>query len=168
LTKSESPADWSDKKNIPILCLFQKDKNITNIQKTFEIINKTRTAMHENEIDEAIEFITSGNLGKLSDDQLCNSDLKKYFAGEYELLIDDVDELKRMIKQHVHINVYDWIIQKSSIETVVKNLAEKRYTEFYKTKVKEKIKQLSPEKAQRFLEELIEDKPLVGINILQS
>ena len=167
ITHSENPADWSDKNNIPILCLFQNDKNIEIVKKTFEIINKTRTELYESEIDESIKFISSGNLDKLSDHVLCNVEFKKYFAGEYDFLIDDVDELKRTIKD-MYSNVYDWIIRKSSIEDVIRKLAEKRYEDFYKVKVKEKIKQLSPEKAQKFLEELIEDKPLVGINILQS
>jgi len=104
----------------------------------------------------------------LIDIERCNAEFKKYFSGVYDAIVDDIEDLKVQIKQSLNGSVYEWTAKKSTIDVVVKRLAEKQYAEVYKEKVKQKIRQLSPEKAQRFLEELVEDKPLVGINILQG
>lgn len=165
-TNSETPFSWSEKHSIPILCLFQEDSE--KAQKAFNIINKTDTSFSEKEIDEAIKYIESQALKKLENLDDCNQIFREYFTGEYELIIDDIDELKKVIKQSVHCRVYDWILKKKSIDDSVKTLADKKYSSIYKEKVKRKIRELSPQKAQEYLESLIEDKPLVGINILKE
>jgi hypothetical protein len=167
-TNSGNPVEWSNLHNIPILCLYQNGDEILTAQKVFEIINKTRSVQNEKEIDEAITFIESGSLNRLADIKKCDDEFRKYFCGVYNLLFETAKELKEIIKKNVNGNVYDWTSKKQTIDDYVKVEAERKYCTTYKEKVKAKIKRLSPEKAQKLLEELIEDRPLVGINLLQD
>jgi len=167
-TCTDSPKAWSELYVIPIICLFQGERDVLLASKVFDIVNKTHIPGNASDVDEAINFITSGILDKLIDIERCNAEFKKYFSGVYDAIVDDIEDLKVQIKQSLNGSVYEWTAKKSTIDVVVKRLAEKQYAEVYKEKVKQKIRQLSPEKAQRFLEELVEDKPLVGINILQG
>ncbi len=165
-TESDSPKKWSEKYTIPILCLYQDD--IVNAQMVFDIINKTRFAKTEAEMDRVIEYISKGKLERLENLADCNEAFKKYFSGAYDLIIDDIQELKLVIQKQITGDVYDWIVKKVTIDTIVKKYAEKRYQDMYKDKVKEKINKLSATSAQKFLQRLIEDKPLLGIDILQD
>lgn len=165
-TESESPKKWSEKHIIPILCLYQND--IVNTQIVFDIINKTRLAKTEVEIDWAIDYISSDKLDKLTNLMDCDEEFRKYFSGAYDLIIDDSKELKLVILKDIIGDVYDWIVKKIAIDNSVKKYAEIRYQDIYKAKVKEKINKLSAENAQKFLQILIEDKPLVGIDILKE
>lgn len=167
-TSCNNPAEWSNLHTIPILCLYQCGDEILTAQKVFEIINKTRSAQNEKEIDEAIAFIQSGSLDRLADIKKCDAEFKKYFSGVYNLIFETAEELKEIIKKNMNGNVYDWTSKKQTIDDYIKAEAEKKYSTTYKEKVKAKIKQLSPEKAQKLLEELIEDTPLVGINLLKD
>lgn len=168
MTFSNSPAEWSYKHSIPILCLYQGNDEILLAQRVFGIINKTHSPQSEKEIDEAIAFVGGDSLERLKDIAKCNLTFKQYFSGVYNPLFENADELKAVIKKNVTGSVYDWISKKQTVDAVIKSEAEKNYATKYKAKVKAKIKELSPEKAQKLLEELIEDKPLVGINLLQD
>ena len=167
-TNSNNPIEWSNTHTLPILCLYQGSDEILFAQKVFDIINKTRIPQGEKEIDEAISFVQGGNLERLNDITKCDDIFKHYFSGVYHLLFESADELKKVIKKAVSGNVYDWISKKQTIDGIIKVKAEEKYATTYKAKAKEKIKKLSPEKAYALLEELIEDKPLVGINLLQD
>lgn len=166
ITDSNSPAEWSKNHTIPILCLFQSDS--IQASKVFDLINKTRTASSESEIVDAIAFINDYKMNILLSMEKCDILFKEYFCGEYSYIIDNIDELKNTIELAAGKEVYEWYAKKMSIDNYVKKLAYQKYDQTYKPKVKEKIKQLSPEKAQKYLQELIEDKPLVGINILKN
>ena len=165
-TGSDSPRKWSEENIIPILCLYHED--VVNAQKVFDIINKTRFVLTESEIDNAIEYISGNRLDRTIDLPACNEIFRKYFSGTYDLLIDNVHELKEIIRKDVSGDVYDWIVKKGTIDSIVEKYAKKRYQETYKAKVKEKINKLSAESTQKYLQTLIEDNPLVGIDILKE
>lgn len=64
-------------------------------------------------------------------------------------------------------NVYGWINNRKAAAACVECLAKKKYRLTYKAKVVEKISKLSSVEAQKLLVGLVEDEPLVGINILK-
>jgi len=165
-TGTESPAEWSKVNGICILCLF--DNNYIIARNTFEYINRTRTAHSESDIDDSIAFMNSPDMNILSNLDLCAKTMVEYFCGEYSYIIDDIDEFKRNLNNALGSDVYNWIINKNGVKSCVDLLVQQKYASTYKAKVVEKIKHLSPEDAQQFLIELVEDKPLVGINILKK
>jgi len=166
ITGTTTPEDWSKKYELPILCLFADD--IINAQKVFEIINRTRFAPNEADIDNSIAYLETDKMQILSNIQVCDEVFRKFFAGEYEYILIDVCDIKELIKKRVGGNPYNWIASKPSIEKYVCEFALDKYSSEYYNKVLSKINDLSPENAKEYLKELIKDKPLVGINILKD
>lgn len=167
-TGTQSPAAWSKKHLIPIICLFQSDNN--NAHFTFNLINQlSSTSVNDELIDQAIAYINSNELDILGDLSKCNAIFLEAFGREYAYIIDDVEDLKKSIAHEVGSEADRWMTtNRSSVEKCVENYAKRQYDTIYRQKVKEKIRSLSPERAQQYLSELIEDKPLVGINILKD
>jgi hypothetical protein len=165
ITGSNNPITWSKENAIPILCLFVND--IIKAQDAFELINKTRVAKSELDIDEALAYVNGGKLSILADQNKCNEIFRTFFAGVYDPIIEDVAELQSIITNNFGDNAYDWFAKKAVIETTIEKLANKKYEQEYRERAKAKIKELSPESAKRILEKWIEDKPLIGIDILK-
>lgn len=167
-TGTQSPISWSEKFLIPIICLFQTNSDIAT--KAFDLINNhTRVTVNEEEICQAIAFINSDELNILNNINVCNESFISVFCGEYAYIIDDIEDLKKVIAQEVGMNPYAWMASsKRSVDECIKRYAARLYETRYRQKVKEKIRSLSPERAQQYLDELIEDNPLVGISILKE
>ena len=165
-TSSKSPADWSQKNGIPVLCLFAED--ILNAQKVFDALNRTSYLPTERDIDDAIEFLQSGKLNVLSNTKECTERFVEFFAGEYAYIISSADELRDQIRSVVGTRVYDWYAKANSCKAIIRNFATERYQLTYCAKAKERVRKLSAEQAQKYLNELIEKDPLLGINILKT
>lgn len=166
ITGFVSPAEWSQKKKIPILCLYEDSYEIA--RQTFGLLNRTRNALSEAEIDEAIAFISGDTIKILNDPEQCDQTFKAFFCGDYAYIIDDIMELKNAFVSALGDDAYSWINNRTATAECVKKLAENKYKNAYKQKVIDKIRNLSPDQVQKLLVELIEDKPLVGINILKA
>ena len=95
-TNSTSPADWSQKNGIPVLCLFTED--ILTAQKIFDALNRTSYLPTEKDIDDAIDFLQSGKLGILKNTDICVKRFIDFFAGEYAYVITSADELRDQIR----------------------------------------------------------------------
>lgn len=166
ITGTTNPIEWSQKNEIPALCLFVND--VIKAKDTFELINKTRVPKSELDIDEALEYVNSGKLNILMDDEKCNEIFRTFFAGVYAPIIEDVTELKSIIEKNFGDNAYDWFAKKTAIESTIEKLANQKYEREYREKAKVKIKELSPESAKRILEKWVDGKPLIGIDILKD
>lgn len=167
-TKTKTPEAWSRKHLLPIICLFQADNN--DAPYTFNLINQQSSPIiNEELIDQAISYINSDALAVLGDLGKCNAIFLDAFAREYAYIIDDVEDLKKSVANTVGSDVDSWITtNRRAVEKCVEDYARHQYNKIYRKKVKEKIRLLTPERAQQYLSELIEDKPLVGINILKD
>lgn len=167
-TGTKSPEEWSKNHLLPIICLFRSDNNDALF--TFNLINQHANIIsNEDLIDQAIAYINSDAITILEDLNKCNSIFLEAFGREYAYIIDDVEDLKRSIAHEVGSEADKWMtINRRPVEKCVENYAKHQYDTIYRQKVKEKIRLLSPERAQQYLAELVEDKPLVGINILKD
>ena len=166
-TNSTSPAEWSMKYGIPILCLFSND-DIIVAQKVFDALNRTSKLPNEKDIDEAIDFLQSGKLDILKNISECESVFINFFADEYSYVITSADELRDQIRLVAGSNVYDWTVKAKNCKEIIRQFATERYKQKYRTKAKEKVKKLTAEQAQKYLNELIDRDPLLGINILKG
>ncbi|MBK5260962.1 MAG: hypothetical protein JJE17_00125 [Peptostreptococcaceae bacterium] len=164
-TSSNSPDTWSRTNRISILCLFENEFDSAQI--AFDLINGTRKPQSENEIDESISFISGQSLDILSDLKKCNEIFINNFCGEYAYIINDVEELKNMLVSAMGNETYKWINNRTALSKCVEQLSLEKYRTIYKEKVIEKICNLTPSESQKLLADLIDDKPLVGINILK-
>lgn len=165
-TNSTDPAEWSQNNGIPILCLFTED--IINAQKIFAALNKTSNLPAEKDIDDAIEFLQSGRLDVLNNKEECVEKFIAFFAGEYAYVISSADELKDQIRCVAGSRVYDWYDKANSCRGKVREFAMKCYKLKFRSQAKERIRKLTAEQAQKYLYDLIENDPLLGINILKG
>lgn len=165
-TKTKDPAQWSTTYGIPVLCMFEGD--IVQAQKVFDALNGTTTLPSESDIDNAIVFLNSGALTILNDTSSCEKKFVDFFAGEYAYVINSAAELGDIIREIAGTKVYDWYAKANGCKGRIKEFAAQRYKTKYCDKAKEKVKKLSAEEAQRYLNELIEKDPLLGINILKG
>jgi len=167
ITDTINPAQWSRKNLVPILCIFLD--NLFEAKDTFDIINTGYAPYDKKHTEKAIEFLTTNkNMHILQDMQKCNEIFRQYVSGEYDKLITDTEEIKELLVKQLGENVYDWFINKVSIDRVVKQYAENKYKTVYYKEVFTKIDNLDPQKAKDYLKELIKTKPLVGIKIMEK
>lgn len=165
-TNSKSPAEWSQTNGIPILCLFTDD--ILMAQKTFDALNGTTKLPVENDIEKAIEFLKSGRLDILRNREECEKKFIEFFSGQYAYFITSASELRDQVRSVAGENVYDWYARQDVCKERIRKYAAERYQEKYCFQAKEKIKELTAEQAQSYLESLIENDPLLGISILKG
>ena len=165
-TNSMSPAVWSKENGIPILCMFTED--IVKAQKVFDAINRTSNLPNENDIDGAVEFLKSSKMDILNDKAECEKRFIEMFAGNYSYVITSVDELKDIIRSVAGSNVYDWYAKRKNCENKIIQFASERYRSKYSVQAKSKVHRLTAEQAQKYLEELIDKDPLLGIRILKE
>ena len=167
ITDTTNPAQWSRKNLVPILCIFLD--NLFEAKDTFDIINAGYTPYDEKHTEKAIEFLTTNkDMHILQDMQKCNEIFRQYVSGEYDKLITDTEGIKELLIKQLGENVYDWFINKVSIDRVVKQYAENKYKTVYYKEVFAKIDNLDPQKAKDYLKELIKTNPLVGIKIMEK
>ena len=165
-TQSRTPAEWSKIHGVPILCLFTED--IIIAQKIFDALNKTSNLPNENDIDTAISFLQSDKLDILNDKEKCDKMFIEYFSGEYAYVITSADELRDKIKSVAGSTVYDWYANVNNCRRAICQYATERYQTKFLPLAKERIKDLTAEQAQKYLNELIDKNPLLGINILKG
>ncbi|MCC8097569.1 MAG: hypothetical protein LIO44_03225, partial [Eubacterium sp.] len=165
-TNTNSPADWSKINGIPILCMFPED--ITAAQQIFGALNKTVNLPSGEDIDKAIGFINSSKMDILRDSAACTSEFIQYFCDEYAYVIEDANALRDTLRKIAGNNVYEWYYKKANCKSALRNMAVNRYKTKYCSRVKERVRTLTAEEAQHYLESLIEDDPLLGIRILKG
>ena len=166
VTSTESPEVWSSQNEIPILCAFQDC--LDDAQPYFSALNKKSQLMNEAALDEAIKFICGERLARLADKKSCEREFVKYFCGENYSVVVGVDDLRELLRKNLGSNVYSWFSNRKNCEAEIKAFAEKNYREKFLSIVREKIRGLSAEEAQKYLEELIDKDTLLGIRVLKN
>ncbi len=165
-THVESPAKWSEIHDMPILCMFTSD--ITLAQQVFDMLNGTISLPSDESVERGIEFVNSPKLDILKDDVACNDAFISYFCDDYSFVIKDSNVLRDTLRQHVGTDVYGWYANKEQCKSALRNMATNQYKTQYSAKAKEKIRSLTAEQAQHYLEGLIDNDPLLGIRILKD
>lgn len=163
----ETPAKWSEVNQTPILCLFSDCIDVA--REVFDLINIGRAMVNDTKIIEAIDFLSSNNsISKLNDQVYREKMFSQFIMGEYEMLVSDMDEVRKILSIELKARVYDWYLHKSKIDAVIKKYAENKYKAQFMNRVIDKIDELPPEKAKEYLKELIKNEPLVGIKIMKN
>lgn len=164
-TNTDTAIQFCNQLQFPILSLFTQNRIIAD--ETFGVLNNRRSAFSST-IDQCLEFVASKSFDVVFDKVERDKCFLKEFCGEYAYLIEDISDLKSHIFNNLGCAIFDWSYRINEIHSIVKEYAE----EIYRTKtvknVKEKIKGMSQEAIAQYLMQLIEDKPLVGIEILKD
>ena len=166
VTGTPSPAEWSIRNEIPILCAFQDC--LDEAQSYFSALNKKLQLTNETTLDAAIKFIRSDKLARLADKKSCERAFVNYFCGENYSVVVTAENLREILRRYLGNNVYSWFSNRKNCELQIKIFAEKNYRENFLLAVREKIRNLSAEEAQKYLEELIVKDTLLGIRVLKN
>lgn len=86
----------------------------------------------------------------------------------YAYVITSADELRDQIRAATGTKVYDWYAKANSCKSKIRQFATERYQLKYRSQAKERVRKLTAEQAQKYLDELIDKDPLLGINILKG
>lgn len=166
VTGTTSPADWSSRNEIPILCAFQDC--LDEAQLYFPALNKKSQLLNEATLDAAINFIRSDKLARLADKESCERTFVNYFCGENYSVVVAAENLREILRRHLGNDIYSWFSNKKICESQIGAFADKNYREKFLPAVREKIHKLSAEEAQKYLEELIAKDTLLGIRVLKN
>ena len=109
-----------------------------------------------------------GKLNVLKDTEGCTKKFIDFFAGEYAYVITSADELRDQIRTSAGTRVYDWYAKANSCKAKIRQFATDRYQLKYRSQAKDRIRKMTAEQAQKYLDELIDKDPLLGINILKG
>lgn len=165
-TNTDSPKHWSEKFNMPILCMIPSDEQ-DSVRDIFEIVNNP--LKDKSEIDYAINFIqTSQLINKLNDENLRNESFRKVILKQFSKLIDNLDDLKNQLKtKFASIHPYHWI-GNLAIEEFVRDFAYQKYNNGGSDKVNAIIDTMDSEQLKRYLKSLIKENMIVGIEIMND
>ena len=161
LTNTNSPADWSNENQIPILCAFQDC--LTEAQPCFDALNKT-SSLDSKKVDAALKFLQSDKLQRLNDKDFCEQAFINYFGENYSVVLN-AENLREVLKKTLGDKVYSWYSRKFNCKNQLENFAKKNYLANYVETARKKIYKMSAEDAQKYLIERIESDALFGISL---
>ena len=139
---------------------------MSDAQLYFTALNRTSQLTPE-KIDAGLKFIQSGKLDRLRDKNLCEKVFVDYFGGEYAPILN-VDNLRNILRRYLGADVYSWYEKKFNCSEQIKHFAEENYRKNFVSKVIDKVRSLTAEEAQKYLEELIAKDTLLGIRVLKN
>lgn len=164
-TGTESPFDWAQTYTMPILAMVP-EMEIATARKVFGTINAKST--DNVAIENALDYVTKlSYLTNLNNQVARDKAFAEAFLGEYAVLFDDVNSVKKYLKSHVSEHPYYWLESKE-VDRKVKEIAQAKYTESGYGKAKKIIDDMSADQVKAYLKQLIEDNILVGIEIMKG
>ena len=164
-TESESPRDWSEKHDTPILCMISDDDE-NYAKEIFNIVLKTNP--ESGEVERAMKFIEK----KIFTEYLNNKDnqdrcFMEKVVKKYSVVCDNADEIRKMLRSYVSSDVYDWY-PNVIVDNKIKDFADKQYKNGTNQKVIEKINSMDSEKLRKYLIDLVSENVNVGIEIIND
>ena len=166
LTKTDSPADWSNKNEIPILCVFQN--YLMEAQSCFDLLNNKNYQPDDEKLDAALRFLKRSEIKLLQDNEYCETAFINCFGGEEYSCVLDVESLREVLRDTLGDDVYSWYLKRSNCQQQIKNLAESNFFINFVDDVRDKILKMSAEQAKAFLINSIENDALFGIRLLKN
>ena len=164
-TKTDTPREWSKKHKMPILCMVD-DKDIQVARAAFGAVNQTHP--DESSIDKAAAYFqTAGFFAKLEDESARNRAFVETIIKDYDVMLNDLDEVKRYLDSRITADPYDWF-GLPEVDKKLKQLAEAKYNQGGCDKALEKIDNMELADVKRYLKDLIKDDMIVGMAIIKG
>lgn len=165
-TGTESPLEWSRKYSMPILCIIPPIEQSEAIM-VFNVLNNHIS--DKTKIDEAITYLEKfTHYDKLNSDEARNVFFKKHILKNYAYLLENVENVKQLIKNRLSIiEPYYWL-GNIAVEDLLKNIAFQKYNNGGSSKVYQIIDEMSPEELKKYLKNLVKENMTVGIEIMNN
>ena len=164
-TGTRDPADWSARYETPILCMFS-DAERPDARAAFSVM--TAFSAPDADIIKAIEYLENADFyDRLADPAERDRCFRERVIGEYGVMLDDVDAVRRELSAGVMEKPYNWL-DNSAVKNRLRALADKKYKTTGYQRAQSVIDQLDPAELRRYLSDLISDNLTVGMEILKN
>lgn len=164
-TRTKDPVDWSERYETPILCMFD-DQERGEIRGIFDIILAYSSS--DADIVKAINYLEKASFyNKLNDPDERDKCFMKNIVGNYSIMLDDINMIRKNLIESVTDKVYYWM-DNSSVRNKLKLMAEKQYKLKGYEQVQSIIDNMDATELRRYLNELISDNLIVGMEILKN
>lgn len=163
-TGTKDPADWSNRYDTPILCMFDDSER----KEAKEVFSTFFYMTSDANINKAIAYLEAADFyDRLNDPYERNRCFMERIIGDYAVMLKDIDEVRRKLRESISDKVYDWM-DNSTVKNRLKNLAEKQYKLNGYERVQAVIDKMDAGELRRYLNELISDNITVGMEILKK
>lgn len=164
-TGTRDPAEWSARYETPILCMFS-DTERPEARTAFSVM--TAFSAPDTEITKAIAYLENADFyDRLADPAERDRCFRERVIGEYGVMLDDVDAVRRELSSSVMEKPYNWL-DNSAVKNRLRALADKKYKTTGYQRAQSVIDQLDPAELRRYLSDLISDNLTVGMEILKN
>ena len=163
-TCTESPRDWSNRYQMPILSMFRNDEQ-TEAESQFAIINGD-VMRDETAIRAAIHYIEKGDFfDRLASEKEREAVFEATFmeTGASLVSVDELCEAMRSTGEEP----YYWHVKPSARDAVTRTI-KKAYAERGKDMALKKIDAMSLERLREYLRDLVADNYNVGLAIIND
>lgn len=162
-----SPSEWSNYYRTPILAMVPKSEQ-ANAKKLFETVMANLPA--EKDIQFAMDYLRKrpSYFDALKDKQKIEEAFRKTIIGDYNILLDNNDEVRNELEIKFPGEVYQWYPSVRANE-IVKEFAEnKYYSGGAYEKLTARVMQMSDEDAKKLLIDLLDKNYEVGLKLLKE
>lgn len=164
-TGTKDPADWSEKYNTPILCMFN-DMERGETKSIFDTI--LVHAAEDADIDKAIDYLKKATFyDRLKDSQEQDRCFMERIVGDYAIMLNDANAIRKSLRKSIQDRVYNWM-DNSTVNNRLKMLAEKQYKLGGCERAQAIIDKMDAAELRRYLNDLIADNLKVGMEILKN
>ena len=164
LTDSKSPADWSVKNKMPIKIMLEKSESslAESIFSAFSFGSRD-----VNVINDALSYLESEPefIKRLKNQDELDDAFRSKMLERYSVILYDLDFVKNYIIDHCDVEPINWY-GSAAVQHIIKELAESKYYNDANIGVMERIDDMSPEEAKKYLKELAQNDVEVGISII--
>ena len=161
-TGTKDPREWSNHNKTPILCCVP-DTEFEKAKRAFDTLNRNQGT--DSEIKDALAFLESTKLfDVLSDERKRDAAFERDIVGKYRVLLPDLDKVKSALSR-LAVDIYDWR-DNPIVKGKMRHLAEAEYHAGGSDKAVMKIDKMSGAQLKKYLKQLVEGSPDVGIEIL--
>ncbi len=160
-----TPNEWSKEYLMPILCMIDENE-VKSAKMAFEAINKKNP--DNSTIDKAINYLNGATFfAKLKDEKARNDAFVKSIIKDYDVMLNDIDEVKQYLFNKVSEEPYEWYGM-PEVDKRLKQMAEAKYNQGGCEKALEKIDNMELADVKRYLKDLIRDDMTVGMAIIKD
>lgn len=164
-TGTKDPADWSERYDTPILCMFD-DAERGEARINFSTI--LAYAASDADITRAIAYLESASFyGRLNDPNERDRCFIERVVGDYAIMLKDTDAIRKSLLGSIPDKAYNWM-DNSAVKNRLKVLAEKQYKLSGCERAQAVIDKMDASELRRYLNELIADNLTVGMEILKN
>ena len=164
-TGTKDPADWSARYETPILCMFN-DAERPEARAAFSVM--TAFSASDSDITKSIAYLENADFfDRLSDPAERDRCFRERVIGEFGIMLDDVDAVRRELSSGVMEKPYNWL-DNSAVKNRLRALADKKYKTTGYQRAQDVIDRLNPSELRHYLSDLISDNLTVGMEILKN